>query len=277
MGLFGNKKVDWSQMIPDPPAYTLANGSAENYLAGIEQLLSTFQNRANGTDMFDYLKFLFEPQKAELSKQYGIDVDPNDVYSQNSGVLPQTLASMNKRGLLDTGTSGVIEGQTRSDYANQVAKLFGESKQLQRNDIDNSLNALGQLFPARFNVANIPNQVNYSNAMNNYNALLNRNQATVAQQQSSMPWYQTVLQAGGNAAGNFFGAGNIGTDLFGNGQTSGSYGNTGGFFNSKPTTASSSQSKGLAEWFDQNQGNSFTSSSRVNSKTPGFSSMFGGY
>ena len=221
MGLFssifgGGRKQDFSQIIPEPPRFNLAQGSQGQYTGGLQDLIDVFTRRSQGQDQFDYLKYLFEPQESMLNQQYGINTSPGDVYSQRSGVLPQTLASLNQRGLLDTGTSGVIEGQLRSNLANKLAELFGQSKQLQRGDIDESYNALAQLFPQRFQAQNIQSQIDYDNAMNSYDALLRRNTATVGQQAQSdaaksRAWQTGIglaLAAAGGAAG---GAGLFGT------------------------------------------------------------------
>ena len=218
MSLFGSlfgsgRKTDWSQMIPNPPHLSLAPGSQSGYQGGIQNLLDTFGRRSRGEDQFDYLRFLFEPQQNYLNQQYGINTNPGDVYSSRTGALPQTLASLNQRGLLDSGTSGVIEAQLRSDQANKLAELFGQSKQLQRQDIDTSLDALNQLYPTMFDVQNIQPNLDYQNQMADYQALLSRNQATVGgqqardQQKSSL--FGNVL---GLAAAPFTGGGS----LFGN-------------------------------------------------------------
>lgn len=188
MGLFssifgGGKKIDYGSMIPDPPKFSLQPGSLDQYTSGIQNLLDVFGKRASGEDQFDYLKYVYGPQETALNQQYGINTNPGDVYSQRTGVLPQTLASLNKRGLLDTGTSGVIEGQLRSNLANKLGELFGQAKQNQRSDIDAALENLHGLYPELFQAKNIQSQIDYDNANNAYNALINRNMATVNQQQ----------------------------------------------------------------------------------------------
>lgn len=188
MGLFssifgGGKKIDFSQNIPEPPKFSLAAGSQDQYTKGLQKLIDVFSNRANGNDLFDAIKYIYEPQANQLRKSYGIDTDPDDIYSQRAGSLPQTLASLQKRGLADTGTSGIIEAQLRSNLNNKLAELFGAAKTTQRNDVNDALDYLHQLFPERFQAQNIGNQVDYQNAVNSYDALLQRNAATVNQQQ----------------------------------------------------------------------------------------------
>lgn len=188
MGLFdsifgGSKKTDYGSLIPNPPHYQLAPGSNEQYLGGINQLIDVFNNRASGNDIFDAIKYIFEPQAQQLRQLYGIDTQPGDIYSQRTGSLPQTLASLNSRGLLDTGTSGVVEAQLRSNLNNQLGQAYGSAKTLQRQDIDNALANLHQLFPERFSVQNIPSQIDYNNQLGDYNATLQRNLATANQQQ----------------------------------------------------------------------------------------------
>lgn len=188
MGLFGSlfgggKKQNYGELIPNPPRFSLAQGSQDRYRGGIDQLINVFQNRSQGNDIFDALKYIYEPQANELRRSYGIDTDPGDIYSQRTGSLPQTLASLNKRGLLDTGTSGIIEGQLRSNLNNELGRSYGSAKTMQRQDIDNALSMLQQLFPERFQAENIQSQIDYDNAMNDYNATLQRNQATAGQQQ----------------------------------------------------------------------------------------------
>jgi hypothetical protein len=252
MGLFsslfgGSKKIDYSQMIPDPPKFSLADGSQGQYTGGLQQLIDVFNGRANGTDQFDAISYIYGPQANELRQNYGIDTNPGDIYSQRTGVLPQTLASMNSRGLLDTGTSGIIEGQLRSNLANELARAYGGAKTMQRTDVDNSLSALAQLFPQRFQAQNIQSQVDYDNAMNQYNTLLNRNAATVGQQQSMAQNKANAWQSGlGLALAPFTG----GASLFGGGQSAYS-GGTGGAGNTG-SSGSPYQQNYLRSLFGQN-------------------------
>lgn len=216
----GRKKPDIGAIYPDFPDRTYNTAYYDKYLGGVDSLVNTFTNRSQGNDIFDYIKFLFEPQKTQLMKDYGISDNPADVYSSSTGVLPKTLAGMNSRGLLDTGTSGVVEGQVRSNAADRLAELFGQSKQLQRQDIDASLQALDQLYPAQFQVANIPNEINYFNAVNDYNVGVQRNAAQQNYEASQGPktlWGQFAPQIGqlaGSAIGNIFAPG-IGGEIGG--------------------------------------------------------------
>lgn len=189
MGLFsslfgGTKKIDYSRMIPDPPRFSLADGSLGQYTGGLQQLIDVFNQQSQGQGLFDALQYIYGPQETALNQQYGINTNPGDIYSQRTGILPKTLASMNSRGLLDTGTSGIIEAQLRSNLANQNSQNYGAAKQIQSGQQQDALSALNQLFPQRFQAQNIQSQVDYDNAMNQYNTLLNRNAATVGQQQS---------------------------------------------------------------------------------------------
>lgn len=220
MGLFssifgGSKKVDYSRMVPDPPKFNLAQGSQEGYVGGLQDLINVFNRRSQGEDQFDYLSYVYGPQANELRQNYGIDTNQGDIYSQRTGALPQTLASLNKRGLLDTGTSGIIEGQLRSNLANELARAYGGAKTMQRGDIDNSLQALSSLFPQRFQAENIGSQIDYDNAMNGYQALLQRNALT--QQQSDQnrarkedAWNQGIELAMAAVGGGLGGAGMLG-------------------------------------------------------------------
>ena len=195
--LFGiSDKKNYSELIPEPPKFSLAPGSQQGYVGGLQELIDVFNRRSQGQDMFDALTYIYGPQATELRQNYGIDTNPGDIYSQRTGALPQTLASLNSRGLLDTGTSGIIEGQLRSNLANELARAFGGAKTMQRQDIDNSLSALAQLFPQRFQAQNIQSQIDYDNAMNSYNALLNRNAATAQGQATRQGQVSNALQGG---------------------------------------------------------------------------------
>lgn len=252
MGLFdslfgGGKKIDYNSVIPNPPQFQLAPGSNEQYLGGINQLIDVFNNRAQGNDIFDALKYIYEPQAQQLRQQYGIDTDPGDIFSQRSGSLPQTLASLNSRGLLDTGTSGVIEAQLRSNLNNELGRAFGSAKTLQRQDIDSALSNLHSLFPERFSAQNIPSQINYNNQLGDYNATLQRNLATANQQQQ-----RSSNQAGlfgdifGLAAAPFTGGASL-AGLFSPSQNSGASGF--GTSNINPSRQYNSQSNPFSGYF----------------------------
>lgn len=283
MGLFGSlfggsRKIDYSQMIPEPPKFSLASGSQDAYTGGLQQLIDVFNNRSQGNDMFDVLKYIYEPQAQQLRQSYGIDTDAGDIYSQRTGSLPQTLASLNQRGLLDTGTSGIIEAQLRSNLNNQLGQAYGSAKTMQRSDIDNSLSALAQLFPQRFQAQNIGSQVDYDNAMNQYNALLQRNQATVGQQQQmdankSSAWDSGLglglnFLSGGLGQGGGFNFGNAFKNVVG---TSNPYAQqTQNMFQPRntynPYTGSSGQGYGAS--IPGNQGASLLSNNRLNQYYP---------
>ena len=214
--LFGiSDKQNYSELIPEPPKFSLAPGSQSAYTGGLQELIDVFNRRSQGQDQFDAINYIYGPQATQLRQNYGIDTDPRDIYSQRSGQLPQLLASMNSRGLLDTGTSGILEGQMRSNLANELARAFGGAKTMQRQDIDNSLSALAQLFPQRFQAQNIQSQVDYDNALNSYNALLSRNAATVQGQATRNNQVSSALQGGLGLAMGAAGGGMSGMGMFG--------------------------------------------------------------
>jgi hypothetical protein len=153
--------------------------------------------------MFDYMKFLYEPQAAELNRMYGIGAQPGDAYSGYGGTLQRTLAGLNQRGLADAGTSGVILAQIEADRNRQLAELFGQAKGLQRQDIDSAYSNLGQLYPAQFETAQIQPNINYSNAMSRFNQdyLRNSAQQNYEGSRSGSPWTSLA----GMAVGSLFG------------------------------------------------------------------------
>ena len=225
--LFGiQDKPNYGESIPNPPTFSYAPGSTDAYTQQLQNLFDVFSRRADGTDQFDYLKYVFGPQETALNQYYGINTTPGDIYSRQSGALPQTLASLNKRGLLDTGTSGLIEGQLQADRANKLAELFGSAKASQRTDIDNALNAQGQLSPQLFQAKNLQSQADYENAMNNYNAELQRQSLTAQSRNTRNAQVTGALQQGAGmlmgAAGAGFGGGggfnwgSAGQNLLGN-------------------------------------------------------------
>lgn len=214
--LFGiSPKQNYSELIPEPPKFSLAEGSQDQYTGGLQELIDVFNRRSQGQDQFDVMSYIYGPQATELRQNYGIDTNPGDIYSQRSGQLPQLMASMNSRGLLDTGTSGILEGQMRSNLANELARAFGGAKTMQRQDIDNSLAQLQQLFPQRFQAQNIGSQIDYENAMNSYNATLNRNAATTQQRADRGAQVSNLLQGGLGLALGGIGGGMSGMGMFG--------------------------------------------------------------
>lgn len=180
-------KPDIGAQYRQPPQRTYDQEAFKRLVSGYNDLTGTFERRSRGEDVFDYIKYLFEPQKTYLNQEYGITGDPSDIYSSRTGVLPQTLASMNAKGLLDTGTSGLVEGQIRSNASNKIAELFGNAKQLQRQDIDDALATLHTLYPENFNIADIPHSIAYGNAIGNYNVDMARTAAQTAYEQSQGP------------------------------------------------------------------------------------------
>lgn len=239
MGLFSKKsKPNFGEIYQPPPTFSYAPGTINQYSGGLQGLIDTFTNRSQGNDIFDYVKYLFDPQAAALRQSYGIDTNSGDTYARGSGVLPQTLAGLNKRGLLDSGTSGVIEAQTRSNLENQLSQLFGTAKGLQRQDIDQSLEALNQLYPQRFQVGNMQTMADYQNAMNNWQQDQNRALATASYQQSQPSTFQQIAPILGQGISALFGgAGNIGSgimSLFGGGNRGGGGFNQQSFQTSQP-------------------------------------------
>ncbi len=208
-------KQNYSELIPEPPKFSLAPGSQQGYVSGLQQLIDVFQNRASGNDQFDYMKYIYGPQEEQLRRLFGIDTQPGDIYSTKSGSLPQTMASMNQRGLLDTGTSALIEGQQRADLNSQLAQLFGQAKVGQKQDVDAAYSNLHQLFPEQFQAQNIQSQVDYDNAMNSYNALLQRNAATAEGQATRNSAVSGALQGGLGALFGAAGGGMAGMGMFG--------------------------------------------------------------
>jgi hypothetical protein len=87
---------------------------------------------------------------------------------------------MNKSGTYDAGTAGLVTGQLESQMNKDLAQLFGQAKQTQRDDYMQSLATLEQLYPERFQVRNINNVNDYNNAINSYNVATQRNAATEA-------------------------------------------------------------------------------------------------
>lgn len=272
------KKPDIGAIYPEPPQRGIDQAAYDRYKGGYNYLTDTFERRSRGEDIFDYIKFLFEPQKTSLLQEYGLSEDPNDVYSRQSGSLAKTNASLNSRGLLDSGTSGVVEAQLRSNANNKLAELFGNAKQLQRQDIDNALDALHTLYPENFQIADIPYALAYDNAMNSYNVGVRRNSAQQAYEASQGPktffgQIAPVLgQVAGTAIGGAFG-GPMGASV------GGELGKAGGnlFAGSQAGSNWNGGSSGLNLDFLKNifgSSNSTNKSSTVNQTTPGVGNLF---
>jgi len=253
-GMFGGKKQkakSMEELYGPPPQRGYDQAEYNRYKAGYNDLTSTFERRSKGEDIFDYIKFLFEPQKTALLQDYGLTNDPNDVYHNQSGSLAKTNANLNSRGLLDTGTSGVVEGQLRSNANNKLAELFGNAKQLQKTEIDNALDALHTLYPENFQIADIPYAISYGNELNNYNA----KQGALAQQ------YGNIAATPSNS-------------LFGKlspllGKVAGSALNYFGGSGSGVSSGGSGISNILGSLLNSSGSNSQTRSSGVNTNTPG--------
>lgn len=274
MGLFGKKKKpDIGSIYKDPPQRQIDQAAYDKYKQGYNYLTNTFENRANGNDIFDYIKFLFEPQKTALLQDYGLTDDPNDVYHNQTGSLAKTNAGLNARGLLDTGTSGVVEAQLRSNANNKIAELFGNAKQLQREDINNALDALHTLYPENFQIADIPYELAYNNAMNSYNVGVQRNAAQQAYEasQPSKTFFGQMAPELGKFIGTLTGipgAGDYGSSLFSNAFSDPGY-------NYKPTSSGSSGGFDLNKIFDLfKSSGSKDRSSTVNTSTPGVGKFY---
>lgn len=184
-GLFGgNKKADYGAIYAEPPKLEQVDYGL--WLNQIDDLINNWDDIKTGKSQFDAVKFLYEPQKAEMEQLYGINApgytgqtSTGDLFARG-GSIPRTMASMNKAGTLDTGTAGLVQGQMEAQMNKDLAGLFGQAKQTQRNDYINSLAQLQQLYPERYQVANIPTNLKYFNDMNSYNVALQRNAATEA-------------------------------------------------------------------------------------------------
>jgi hypothetical protein len=217
MGLFGKKsKPNFGELYKDPPQYQLAPGSYDKYQGQIQSLVDLFGRRSRGEDQFDYMKYLYEPQEAALNRQYGIGTAPGDIYSQGAGSIQRTLAGLNQRGLGDAGTSGLILAQLEADRNRQLAELFGQARIAQRGDIDQAYSNLGELYPAQFEAAQIQPNINYANAMANFNQDFNRTNAhqNYEATKPGSPWPALLGAAAGGIIGGPAGA-SIGSSIGG--------------------------------------------------------------
>lgn len=176
--LFGKNKVNYGELYPDPPQ--LRVDDADIYLKQIDSIINDYEGIRTGDNSFDAIKYLYQPQEALVNREYGIGTTPGDTYGSKAGAMQRLDASLNQRGLLDSGTSGLLESQLESDRIRQLAGLFGDAKQVQRQEYFDALGKLEGLFPQRFEVRNIPNAVQYFNDVNNYNVAGQRNAATTA-------------------------------------------------------------------------------------------------
>ena len=189
MGFFsdlfgGGSKTDFGALLPDPPELRIDD--ADLFLDQIDDLISTFDRRRTGSDQFDFVRFLFEPQARRLDREFGLGAPGtltdlpnrrNDLFARG-GILPRTLQRLNATGNLDAGTAAAVSAQLESELARQKDDAFSEAKILQRQDIDNALANLERLFPTRFEVRNIPNVVAFQNDLARFNAESERNIAT---------------------------------------------------------------------------------------------------
>lgn len=272
MGFFsdlfgGGKKTDFGKIYPEPPK--LRVDDADVFLQQIDDLIGEYESVKSGDNMFDAIRFIYEPQKAELDRLYGIGTQAGDTYGAKSGALQELQNNLNKRGLLDSGTSGLLESQVYADRNRQLADLFGGAKEVQRDDYFNSLANLERLFPQRFEVRNIPNTVNYMNDINSYNVATQRNAATEGDRlmraaQSAGKW-ASIFNAGGqfptitgalfqNTADGY----NNRAGLFGSGNLSGGgglsnqspFGFGGGQINNRPYSSGSSAIPGVPDYYN---------------------------
>lgn len=223
----GNKKTDFGAIYPDPPQLRLDD--YDLWLKQIDQLIGDWDKIRTGESMFDAVKFIYEPQRAMLEQAYGLGA-PGVLAGQNSlgqtddlfargGTIPRTLAQMNQTGTLDSGTAGIVRAQLESQMNKDLAGLFGNAKQVQRDDYFNSLDQLRSLYPERFEVRNIPNYLDYFNATNQYNVASQRNAATEAdrlQRLGSTNQFMGNLLGMGIDALSGGKAGGVGSNIFSN-------------------------------------------------------------
>jgi hypothetical protein len=206
----GNKGGSWDvgQIYGDVPKLNLQGYDV--WLRQIDDLIQNWDDIKTGKSMFDAVKFIYEPQRTSLEQAYGLGApgvlsgqnslgESNDLFARG-GTIPRTLAQMNATGTLDSGGAGVVRGQLESQMNKDLAGLFGQAKQTQRQDYFTSLEQLKNLYPERFEVLNIPNYLNYFNATNGYNAGL--------QQRALNASYGLANQSNNNAQfGNLIGTG----------------------------------------------------------------------
>ena len=183
MGFFsdlfgGGKKTDFGAIYKEPPQLRIDD--AQVWLQQLDDLIREYDGIKTGTNTFDAVKYMYEPQAATINREYGIGVDPRDIFGAKNGALQRRQAEMNARGLLDTGTSAIIEAQLESNRARDLADLMGQAKQVQRAEYFDALNNLERLFPQRFEVRNINNINDFNNAMRSYNVGFQRDVATEA-------------------------------------------------------------------------------------------------
>jgi len=179
----GKKKTDYGAIYQEPPKLRIDD--ADVWLRQLDDLISNWDDIKTGKSMFDAVKFIYEPQKAEMEQLYGINApgyntgSTGDLFAR-SGSIPRVMGQMNRTGTLDAGTAGLVTGQLESQMNKDLASLFGQAKQTQRDDYMNSLSQLQALYPERFQVRNINNVNDYNNAVNSYNVAMQRNAATEA-------------------------------------------------------------------------------------------------
>lgn len=177
------KKADYGSIYAEPPKLRIDD--ADVWLRQLDDLIANWDKIKTGESMFDAVKFIYEPQKAEMEQLYGINApgyntgSTGDLFARG-GSIPRVMGQMNKTGTLDAGTAGLVTGQLESQMNQDLAGLFGQAKQTQRADYLNSLEQLRSLYPERFQVRNINNVNDYNNAVNSYNVGVQRNAATEA-------------------------------------------------------------------------------------------------
>lgn len=177
------KKTDYGSIYQEPPKLRIDD--ADVWLRQLDDLISNWDDIKTGKSMFDAIKFIYEPQKAEMQQLYGINApgyntgSTGDLFARN-GSIPRVMGQMNKTGTLDAGTAGLVTGQLESQMNKDLASLFGQAKQTQRDDYMQSLATLETLYPERFQVRNINNVNDYNNALRSWNVALQRNAMTEA-------------------------------------------------------------------------------------------------
>lgn len=247
-----------------PSAPHLSLDDYEKYLSQWDDLINEWDKIKTGESMFDAVKFIYEPQKAELEQLYGINApgyygDPNstDLFAR-SGTIPRTMGMMNKTGTLDSGSAALVTGQLESQMNKDLASLYGAAKEKQQSDYFNSLANLQNLYPSRFEIRNIPNYLDYFNASNDYNnALAKFGMGTGLNSVYDAGMIGQVGSAIGNSSGMF---GNLSSGL-------------NNLFGSKDN-GGRGWGDSINNWFRLAFGNNASqSASNTTSNTPGLSSL----
>lgn len=212
MGLFsglfgGGDKTDFGALFPDPPKLELTD--IADFDNGINSIIEDYINIKNGTGRFDAIQSIFKPQEALINREFGIGTVPGDVFGEKTGALQRLRAGLNQRGLLDAGTSALLESQVEADRIRQLAEVFGNASVIQGNRELGALQALPNLFDTQFQTSNIQNNLDFFNAERKFAQDERRNLATEADRlqrnANEAAFGSGLLQLGGAALGSFFG------------------------------------------------------------------------